>query len=143
MRSKFTEAFDRILAVSQKVNLDARQELESLCQEGKRVGRKYSSALMMCKAAAIKLSSVEKHPDLQNIWVVKHKSSSVKSSSVDVKAAIKWKGKTLHILACTCSYFTSSWQLCPCCCAVVQCVGLDIDDPAMVHPYWLVSNHPL
>ena len=89
VKSTFAEAFDRIAAVSRKVNLDARQELESLRQEGKRVGRKHSIALTMCKAAAIKLSSVEKHSELQNSWVVKHKSSSVKSSSVDLKTAIK------------------------------------------------------
>ena len=56
---------------------------------------------------------------------------------------MKWKGVVYVMLTGTCPYFKSTWMICPCGCAAAQRAGIDIDDPSLVHPYWLIRNHPL
>ena len=95
-KATFTEAFDRVMSISRKINLQSREELESLCLEGKRTGRNHAAALSKCKAEAMKLSFVEKRSQSETKWIVKQCSASSASCLIDLKGTIVWRGKNTH-----------------------------------------------
>ena len=127
VQSTFKESFDRITSVSCRTNLDCRDELVDMRHEGKRVGRKYSAALLKSKAESTKLSFVETISDTTTKFMVKENKSSGAFCIVDLQCAITWNGQQYCILTSTCAYFTSTRQICPCTCVLAQRSGIDID----------------
>ncbi len=56
---------------------------------------------------------------------------------------ISWIGEDFQIFTAICLYYTSTWMICPCACAEMQCIGWDIDKIENVHPFYRLWYHPL
>ena len=74
---------------------------------------------------------------------MKESESSTVTCFVNLDSKISWRGKEFQIVTGTCSYYTSTWMICPCACAGMQRFGWDIDKIENVHPIYRVWYHPL
>ncbi len=116
-----------------------------MCHENhKIVGLKYADALMNSKAAAMNFSCVEKTSELCiTQFFVKETDSSNARYEVDLDTTVSWRGGHFQTVTGTCSYFLSTCMICPCACAAMQQIGMDIDKIENVHPFYHIWYHPL
>ena len=130
----FGESVDRIFSVSRQQDKNRLDEMVSLRIANSKVGIRYAAALKKSKADAMHLSHVESFPNSSTKYVVKQKLSSPHSCIVDFEGLVTWNGKKYSILTGTCSFFTSTFMICPCACAASQRNSFDIDSISNVHP---------
>ena len=120
--------------MSRQEDTNLLDEMVSLRIANLKVGVRYAAALEKIKAGAMDLSYVESFQNSSTKYVVKHKSSSPHSCIVDFEGLVTWNGKKYSILTGTCSFFTSTFMICPCACAASQRNSFDIDSISNVHP---------
>jgi hypothetical protein len=73
---------------------------------------------------------------------VKESKSNTVACFVSLDKNISWIGEDFQIVTGTCLYYTSTWMICPCACAAMQCIGWDIDKIENVHPFYCLWYHP-
>jgi hypothetical protein len=135
----YGEAVSRISQCARDQDINALKELQNIRQQHAKVGFRYSDALNNSKILAMKYSFVE--PTIQgsnNKLSVKENKSSTVTCFVNLDTTISWRGKDYQIVTGTCSYYTSTWMICPCACAGMQRFGWDIDTIENVHPFYRV-----
>jgi hypothetical protein len=132
----YGEAVSRISQLARDQDFTALKELQ-LCRENhKKVGLKYANVLMNSKAAAMNFSCVEKTSELCiTKFFVKVTDSKNACCEVDLDTTVSWRGGHFQIVTGTCSYYLSTRMMCPCACAAMQRIGMDIDKIENVHPF--------
>jgi hypothetical protein len=140
----YGEAVSRISQVARDQDYTALKVLQ-LCRENhKKVGLKYADALINSKAAAMKFSFVGQTGGLnRSQFIVKEADSSTAICEVDLDTNVSWRGGQFQIVTGTCSYYLSTWMICPSACAAMQRIGKDIDTIANLHPFYCIWYHPL
>jgi hypothetical protein len=117
----YSEAISRISQCARDQDINALKELQNLRQQHAKVGFRYSDALNNSKIAAMKYSFVEQTTQVSNTQIsVKESKSSTVTCFVNLDSKISWRGKEFQIVTGTCSYYTSTWMICPCACAGMQ-----------------------
>ena len=138
----YGEAVSRISQVAREQDLKSLDELVRCRHKGMKLGERYTAAMLNVKALALKLSSVEQMTTGHQ-YQVKESSSSKKECIVNIAAVIRWRGVSYNMVTGTCSYFKSTRQLCPCACAAMQRLNMDIDAIQNHHPFYHLWFHPL
>ena len=124
----YGEAVSRISQCARDQDIHALKELQNIRQQHAKVGLRYSDALNKSKIAAMKYSFVKSSTQVcGNQLTVKESESSTVTFLVNLDKKISWRGKDFQIVTGTCSYYTSTWMICPCACAAMQRFGRDID----------------
>ncbi len=140
----YGEAVSRISQVARDQDITALRELQLCCENHKKVGLKYANALMNSKAAAMNFSCVEKTSELCiTQFFVKETDSSNAHCKVDRDTTISWRGGHFQIVTDTCLYYLSTCMICPCACAAMQRIGMDIDKIENVHLFYCIWYHQL
>jgi len=137
----YSETMGRISQVSRDSNIASFEELVRCREASKKVGSNYELALGNAKALVMKLYHVEPASEL-NKYMVKGHSNSSEFCLVDIRATIMWRGQEFQIITGTCSYNTCARIICPCACATLQRLNLDIDDISHVHSCFRIMYHP-
>ncbi len=140
----YGEAVSRISQVAQDQDFTALKELQLCREDNKKVGLRYTDALKNSKVAAMKYSYVEQiNPPTTTQFFVKESDASTIHCEVDLNTTVTWRGDQFQIVTGTCSYYLSTWMICPCACAAMQRFGKDIDLIENVHPFYCIWYHPL
>ena len=105
---------------------------------------RYADALKNSKVASLKYSSVKPIRQLCNTeFLAKETDTSTVACQVNLATNVSWRGEQFRIVTGTCSYYLSTRMICPCACAAMQRVSLDIDLIENVHPFYRIWYHPL
>jgi hypothetical protein len=140
----YGEAISRISQVAQDQDFTALKELQLCREDNKKVGLRYADALKNSKVAAMKYSCVEHiNPPTTTQFFVKESDVSTIHCEVDLNTTVSWRGDQFQIVTGTCSYYLSTWMICPCACAAMQRFGKDIDLIENVLPFYCIWYHPL
>ena len=140
----YGEAVSRISQVARDQDITALKELQTCRENHKKVGLRYADALKNAKVASLKYSSVQQiNPLFTTQFLVKEKDTNTVACQVNLDTTILWRGEQFRIVTGTCSYFLSTRMICPCACAAMQRVSMDIDKIDNVHPFYRIWYHPL
>jgi hypothetical protein len=108
------------------------------------VGLRYANALKNSKVAAMKYSYVvQTNPLCTTQFLVKESDTCTVACEVNLDAIVSWRGEQFRIVTGTCSYYSSTQMICPCVCATMKQIGMDIDKIDNVHPFYCIWYHPL
>ncbi len=117
----YGEAVSRISQVAQDQDFTALKELQSCCEDHKKVGLRYADALKNYKVAAMKYSCVEKISQLCTTqFFVKETDASTIHCEVDLNTTVSWRGEQFQIVTGSCLYYLSTRMICRCACAAMQ-----------------------
>ena len=109
-----------------------------------KVGFRYLDAPNNSEMAAMKYSFIKQATQVCSTQLsVKECESSTVTCFVNLDTKISWCGNNFHVVTGTCSYYTSTWMICPYACAAMQRIGWDIDKIENVHPFYQIWYHPL
>jgi hypothetical protein len=140
----YGEAVSRISQVAQDQDFTALKELQSCRQDHKKVGLRYADALKNSKVVAMKYSCVEKICQLCTTrFFVKETDTSTIHCEVDLNTTVSWRGEQFQIVTGLCLYYLSTWMICPCACAAMQRIRMDINKIDNVHPFYRIWYHSL
>jgi hypothetical protein len=140
----YGEAVSRISQVARDQDVTALKELQTCRENHKRVGLRYVKALKNSKVASLKYSYVEPTSPLSTTqFLVKETVTCTVSCQVNLATNVSWRGERFQIVTGTCLYYLSTRMICPCACAAMQQVSMDIDRIDNVHPFYRVLYHPL
>jgi hypothetical protein len=140
----YSTAQTRIQQVTRDHDIAALEEMKYCRINLMKTGKKYAAQFLLTKASALKYQVVKQvSPLCTTQWTVKEREESTAEYLVDVNGDVEWRGKKFTCVTCTCSFYTSTRMICPCGCAVMQRMGMDIDSIQNVHPYWHQWYHPL
>jgi hypothetical protein len=143
-KCNYGKAISQISQCARDQDINALKELQNCCQQHKKVGIQYADALNNSNIASIKYSFIKQTTQGCSTQLsIKESESSTVACFVNLDKNISWIGKDFQIVTGTCSYYTSTWMICPCACAVMQCIGWDIDKIENVHPFYHLRYHPL
>ncbi len=139
----FGEAISRISQVAQDQDFTALKELQLCRADHKKVGLRYADALKNSKVAAMQYSCVKQiSPLCSSQFFVMETDASNNHCEVDLNTIVSWRCEQFQIITGTCSYYMSTWMICPCACATMQRFGKDIDKIDNVHPFYRIWYHP-
>ncbi len=140
----YGEAVSRISQVAQDQDVTALKELQMCRGDHKKVGLRYANALKNFKVAAMNYSCVEKISQLCTTkFFVKESDASTIHCEVDLNSTVFWRGEHFQIVTGTYLYYLSTWMICPCACAAMPRIGMDINKIDNVHPFFRIWYHPL
>jgi hypothetical protein len=140
----YGEVISQISQGARDQDIHALKELQNLHQQQMKVGFRYSDALNNSKMAAMKYSFIKQTTQVCSTQLsVKECKSSTVTCFVNLDTKISWRSNNFHVVTGTCSYYTSTWMICPCACAAMQRIGWDIDKIEHVHLFYRIWYHPL
>jgi hypothetical protein len=140
----YGESVSRISQVVQDQDFTALKEFQLCCEDHKKVGLRYANALKNSKVAAMKYSCVEIISQLCTTqFFVKETDAITIHCEVDLNTTVSWRVEHFQIVTGSFSYYLSTRIICPCACAAMQWIGMDINKIDNVHPFYHIWYHPL
>ena len=124
----YGEAVSRISQVARDQDVTTLKELQTCRENNNKIGLRYAEALKNSKVASLKYSSVKAmNPFITTQFLVKEKDTCTVACQVNLDTTILWRGEKFSIVTGSCSCYLSTRMICPCACAAMQQVSMDID----------------